>query len=100
MKINIPNNQESKHIDGPWYAVEYAGHFNLQIGPYYGEQDVLDAESYGYESAQASAFIASAAPEAVEFIINLLTELAYNNSIDYKQMEANAEKILNKAYNL
>jgi len=59
---------KTKHTQGPWYAVEYAGMFDIQNDQYIGGDNLFDADSVGYEVAEANAKLAAAAPEMFEFI--------------------------------
>lgn len=52
------------HTPPPVFSVDYAGHISIQIGPYYGDKDILDASAVGDDVAEANG----------EFIIN-----AYNH---------------------
>jgi len=50
-----------KATPGPWFAVQYAQWFNLQTGPEYTDDDLLDAdESY---HAKENAILAASAPD-------------------------------------
>ena len=51
-----------KHTNGAWFAVEYAGHYSIQYGPYYGDTDLLDSDSVGEEKAELNALVCAAAP--------------------------------------
>ena len=46
---------------GPWYEVEYAGHFSIQNGPTYFDNDLLDRKEC--IMAEANAELAAKAPE-------------------------------------
>lgn len=43
------------HTKGKIYAVDYAGHWNIQDGEMYGDKNILDAESVGKDTAEANA---------------------------------------------
>lgn len=36
---------KSKHTQEPWYFVEYAGYFDIQSGPNYGDKAILNIEA-------------------------------------------------------
>lgn len=96
---NDPNKLAWKGTLGPWYAVEYAGQWNLNDGPYYECKNVMSADDVTYEIAEANSFMASAAPEAIEFIADLLENLEVFHALDHPYWVARAEEILKKAYN-
>lgn len=41
---------------GLWVAIEYAGHYDLQLAPFYEEPSILDEENVGTE-AYSNAFL-------------------------------------------
>ncbi len=46
----------SKHTKGEWFAVNYAGFWNIKNTPYYDiEIDLLNAEDVGEQEAEANA---------------------------------------------
>lgn len=57
------------HTKGPWHSVEYAGHFNLHLQPFYGEPDLLSMDDY--EEADANAKLCAAAPTLLQSLIRL-----------------------------
>jgi|GEM_PF-4826185 len=64
--------EESKHTPGPWFAVEYAGYWNLQTEPFYTDEgDLLDEEHTA--AASDNAKLAASAPALLADIRKLAT---------------------------
>ena len=65
---------ENKHTPGPWFAVDYAGKFDIQNGEMYEDTDLLcydtiwDEKSLDKETVEANAKIMVAAPEMLEVL--------------------------------
>jgi hypothetical protein len=59
-------NTEYKHTPGPWYAVEYAGFWNIQDERDYEGVNLLDEEKC--DNAEHNAMVAAAAAELLEVL--------------------------------
>lgn len=99
-----PNKLAWKGTPSPWHAVEYAGQWNLNDGPYYEAKNVMSADDVTYQVAEANSFMASAAPEAIDFIADLMEffdflELLETDKINIEPWRTKGEEILKKAYN-
>lgn len=62
----------AKYTPGPWFPIEYCGFQTLQTVDYYDEQDLLDADSVGEDTAIANGKLASTAPELLEALQDLI----------------------------
>ena len=62
---------------GPWYAVEYAGFADIQDGPFYGDDNIFNAECD--DRFLANAKLAASAPDMLEALKELqeLTSESY-----------------------
>lgn len=56
--------KEPKFTKGPWYAVEYAGFFNLQTTDEYSYDNLLDKDCI--DEAEANANLCAASPAMYE----------------------------------
>ena len=72
---------EAKYTPGPWFAVDYAGKFDIQNGDGYEDTDLLcydtiwNEKSLDKETVEANAKLMAAAPEMLEALNMLLEEL-------------------------
>lgn len=58
------------HSKAPWYAVEYAGFWNLRTDNFYDVgKDVLNAEEVGSVQARKNANLARLAPQLLEALV-------------------------------
>jgi hypothetical protein len=70
--------KDNKYTPGPWFAVEYAGYFNIQSQDGYGEKyNLLDREED--ENAEANAKLIAASPDLLEACIEALKEMEFHN---------------------
>jgi len=86
-----------KHTSGPWYAVYYAGFWNIQDGPYYRDKSLLNEEVN--PNAQANAQLAAAAPdllEAIKYYFDVLKEV---NGPDWDKVPNHVVQKFILAYN-
>lgn len=70
---------QPKHTPGPWYAIEFAGFWNILDQPYYEGAQLLNAEEVGPEQAQANAELAALAPDLLaenQRLKELMAEMA------------------------
>lgn len=72
---------ETKFTKGDLYPEEYAGHYDIQSGEFYGDDNILDAEQVGEEEANAKLF--AAAPNMNEKFSNRLTSYLDSECDDY-----------------
>lgn len=75
-----------KHTPGPWFALEYAGYYNLQtVDEYSDTNDLLNIEKD--PNAEANAKLAAKAPELFQAVKGLCIKTgsnwtaAYHNAI-------------------
>jgi hypothetical protein len=106
---NNPNKLASKHTPGPWEVDNFIPHW-IKGKKNVGDICMISNHSW-YDKLQgadlANAHIISAAPEAIEFIADLLDTIRgnrdFNSPISKTTMEIfynRGEEILKKAYNL
>lgn len=56
--IQSSNRGEGERLhEAKYFAVEYAGFWHIQSGPYYGDTDILDAEQVGEDEAEKNAML-------------------------------------------
>lgn len=65
-----------RHTKAPWFAIDYAGSFDLQSGPHYGDVNLLSYNEFhdnyvDEETAKANALLASKSPEMLEALKGL-----------------------------
>ncbi|SRR6184192_340734 len=109
--MNNPNALAWKGTPGPWIvdrhpSLKHGGINNHRTviyrasdvdGPY---QTVADVYGDGPEQCKANAHMISAAPEAIEFIADLLYSLSCDiPKMDIPEIMHRGEEILKKAYN-
>lgn len=68
-----------------WYAVEYAGYWELQTSPYYDAdgKNLLDAEAVGEKEAKANAALMQAAPKMFEALQESLSMM--EQTLSYRE---------------
>lgn len=96
-----PNKLASKHTPGPWCVGDVIDENGRKIIP----EDVNEtgfAVAYGFYTKErdANANLISAAPEAIEFIADLLDTMSRPGIINNTYWINKGEEILKKAYNL
>lgn len=114
---NNPNKLTLKHTIGPWHvcipkhAGKWAVFYTYQgqcLGVYAANGDLVGIASipkdnmliHSDQNNQANANLISAAPEAIEFIADLLEVLDSQDPHKVFEMKLRGEEILKKAYNL
>ncbi len=74
-----------KHTKASWFAVDYAGQWAIQSGPYYGDPDLLrvdEEDGVDEETAKANSLLAVNAPamlEALKESVNMLEHVHSKN---------------------
>jgi hypothetical protein len=67
--------KDNKYTPGPWFAVEYAGYFNIQSQDGYGEKyNLLDREED--ENAEANAKLIAASPDLLEALQDVMAQMS------------------------
>lgn len=81
---------EDKHTPGPWFAVEYAGYWNMQSERFYTDEgDLLDEEHTA--AAGDNAKLAAAAPDLLAAARIAISSLL-NRELGYEELRAAIEK--------
>lgn len=84
----------TKHTPGPWYAIEYAGMWDIQsVDEYSQDNNLLDMEND--DRAEANAKLIAAAPELLEALVNVFEHaklIINDNHVDYKKAIAAIKK--------
>lgn len=82
--------EDLKFTPGHWYAVEYAGYWEIQDGPYYGDRSILDEVKD--PCAKDNAILMSKAPDMYSALLKAKKAMEpYNNGEDLKLSEAISE---------
>lgn len=109
---NNPNKLASKHTPGPWNVKLTEKMISIHTGSTDEDKDGIDPTICGIWAAQfdddrrpeseANAHLISAAPEAIEFIANIVHMMSESNfpQACKDSFIKTGEEILKKAYNL
>lgn len=83
-----------------WYAINYAGFWQIQDTDFYEKTDVLDADHVGEEQAESNAKLCASAPEMKELLDDMYKQLKFEIEIStYKIDEYNPIVKLLDRYN-
>ena len=91
---------KTKYTQGEWYAVEYAGHFDLQAGPFYGDRQLLTEDDTPREECIANAALACSAPNILESLQSLVDYLSPTKALmndELRDIIERAEAAIEKA---
>lgn len=72
---------------GKWFAIEYAGHYNIQTGEFYGNDNVLDYENYPKEEVDANAQLIAAAPDLLEALLEFTKAVEDEDIVMYDNLD-------------
>lgn len=99
--ITDKNILASKHTKSPWRISLFNDTYEFNSNPGFVGVNILNISDVGEETAKANADIASAAPEAIEFIADLISELEHPGfaAANWNKWIDRGEEILKKAYN-
>ncbi len=61
-----------KHTATPYFAVQYANYWAIQDGPFYEDNEILDAEQVGEEQAEANAQFIVKACNSYDSILDII----------------------------
>lgn len=89
--------KEFKGTKGKWFPVEYAGHWSIQAGQFYGDTDILDQDVVLTGEAYLNARLCAAAPDLLECLLKLVYAHKSDNTKDYGFWVEMSEKAINKA---
>lgn len=97
--ITDKNILASKHTKTEWVPIQYPGWWAIGDAKSFHANNILWEDNVGKETAIANIHMACAAPEAIEFIADLLEDHEKGLLIDFDDWIERAEAILKKAYN-
>lgn len=91
---------ETKFTPGPWFAVNYAGHFDIQNTNDYGGLDLLDFDNIGQEQATANAALIAQAPAMYAAMQSFCTDFENDYVMEDGRIVDNPQNILVVNYNV